>query len=758
MRLPARQFAIRRTALLVAPALMAVAGCAGGLSNYVANPVNAAFSVTSSAQAMDTNGQVQLKALTTGGTTAAVKWSVLRGENAAALGQGAIDARGVYTPPASLSRDTVEIEIQAQLKSDPTKTATEVLEIAPGFLQPLTPENSALAASGTLPVTAQLAEVGGGTVTWSLATAPNGGRRLGSAYGTFSQEACQRSPQNYTVCNAVYTAPATLPSTRDDVYVVATVSNVAGTTGTHQSLHILLNPEISSTPLTNQTAQTSLVQLGSSGSNNNDADLFQAKTQGQASPSEPSFISDCCGGTLGALVRDQNGDQYILSNNHVIAESDQASPGDAIVQPGLIDRNCDQNAGRPVASLRYVVPLATTQTNVDAALAEVNAGSVDPTGAILQLGIAGAGANGGISSAAPAAGIGQPITPELFTPDSPPLMVAKSGRTTGLTCSTIDAIDLSVEVDYYKDCAETQPYYHKTFANQIGVGGDGFSDSGDSGALVVNASNAEPLGLFFAGGSDDRGGGFSIANPIQDVLAELGSDSGQQFSIVGGAEHPVSCLNYDVASAAVPLVSDVLKKKTESAVRRYGSALVNPAVGILEVAAGASVDSPGDPAILVYVDKTKENVPVPQTIGGIRTVVLPTDEVSLNSGTAPRSATLVPGIHLAAGTLQDAAQIQQANARRLMTDPAVFGVGVTQSHDNPNEAALLVLVDISRAPRSMPASIGGLRTRYVLLHRFHVTRSKHAGSPHPSSCALRSLAAGKQQAFDPEKPTPLNLP
>ena len=52
------------------------------------------------------------------------------------------------------------------------------------------------------------------------------------------------------------------------------------------------------------------------------------------------------------------------------------------------------------------------------------------------------------------------------------LKLAKSGRTTGLTCSTVTAIDLSVKVDYFKDCAETQPYYTKTFTNQIGIGGE----------------------------------------------------------------------------------------------------------------------------------------------------------------------------------------------------------------------------------------------------------------------------------------------
>ena len=43
-------------------------------------------------------------------------------------------------------------------------------------------------------------------------------------------------------------------------------------------------------------------------------------------------------GTFGAVVRDRDsGDRLILSNNHVIANSNDAEPGDAILQPGPID-------------------------------------------------------------------------------------------------------------------------------------------------------------------------------------------------------------------------------------------------------------------------------------------------------------------------------------------------------------------------------------------------------------------------------------
>jgi hypothetical protein len=760
MPLSRSQFAMKRAAGLAAPMLLAVAGCGGVAAKYVPSPVNAIFSVTPSARTITTNGQVEMKAVTAAGGAAAVRWSVAGGENDNGLGQGAIDANGIYTPPAALTQDSIEVEIQAQLRTDPTKTATEVIEVTPGFLQPLTPENSALAAGTSVEVTAQLAEVGGGSVTWQLASAPAGGRRLGGAYGTFSQESCQHSPRDYTVCRAVYIAPLALPASAKEVYVVATANGARGavTAGaSREPLHILFNGSgISSTPLTNQSMQTSMVQLGSSGGNNNDADTAQDSGGGN---SERTFINDCCGGTLGALLRDESGTEYILSNNHVLAESDQAKIGDTIVQPALIDQNCDQNAGRPVAALRYIVPLATKETNVDAALAEVNAGTVDPGGAILQLGAPGAGANGEIGAAAPASGAGEALTPELFAPDAAPLLVAKSGRTTGLTCSAIDAIDLSVEVDYYKDCAETQPYYRKTYAGQIGISGDGFSDSGDSGALVVDAANAEPLGLYFAGGTDDHGGGFSVASPIQDVLSALNAEAGHNFSVVGGDEHSVSCLNYDGKAPGTRAVSDTLKRKAEAAIRRNGSALIDPAIGILEVASGASADSPGDPAVIVYVDKAKDSVTVPQTVGGIRTLVVPTDQPSLNAGTAPKSAPLDAGIHLPESVLASAREVQRAYAGRLMADPAIFGVGVTQSRDNPAEAALLVLVDISRVPRSTPAAIGGLRTRYVFLHRFHVTQSKHAGAPHPSSCLLQSLAAGSgKPAFDPEKAAPLRLP
>jgi len=74
-----------------------------------------------------------------------------------------------------------------------------------------------------------------------------------------------------------------------------------------------------------------------------------------------------------------------------------------------------------------------------------------------------------------------------------------------------------------------------------------------------------------------------------------------------------------------------------------------------------------------------------------------------------------------------------------MADLAIFGVGVAQSQDNPAEPSLLVLIDLDRVPKSMPSTLGGLRVRYMRLHRFHVTQSKYSGAHHASSCALKGL-------------------
>jgi hypothetical protein len=168
--------------------------------------------------------------------------------------------------------------------------------------------------------------------------------------------------------------------------------------------------------------------------------------------------------------------------------------------------------------------------------------------------------------------------------------------------------------------------------------------------------------------------------------------------------------------------------------------------GILGTAPGKSMDSPGEAAIIVYVDKNKPGIAVPKVINGVRTVVIPTDVATVNARNAPTTLPQLEGIHLPADVLRAAAAVQRQSAPQLMADPAFFGVGVTQSYDNPAEAALLVLVDLTKTPRSMPGVAGGLRIRYMRINRLHVTRSKFAPVQQAPRCALPNQQAAEHES------------
>jgi hypothetical protein len=211
----------------------------------------------------------------------------------------------------------------------------------------------------------------------------------------------------------------------------------------------------------------------------------------------------CCGGTLGSLVQ-IGSTQYILSNYHVF-ESDivpggnntVAATGDPIIQPGLIDVNCNVNGAQTVATLMKKSSLPGS--NVDCSIGKVATGKVASNGSILEIGT--------ISRSTAAASIGQ--------------AVKKSGRTTGLSRNSIVGLNATISVTYDNECAGGTAFT-KTFTNQIVVGNKGskFLNSGDSGSLMVEdvTTNPRAIGLLFAGSSTD-----AIANPIGQVLSFLGA-------------------------------------------------------------------------------------------------------------------------------------------------------------------------------------------------------------------------------------------
>jgi hypothetical protein len=715
---------LRACAILLVSAVAALTGCGHGLA--AGSSVNSTFSVTlgsaladaraADTAAIDTNctgcnsvdargsAVEQFSATLGGGGAAPVIWSVSGGD--ATSGPGTISETGQYTPPSYLTEDSVQVEITAVLDSDSSIRATSILRITPGFLQPLTPENVALGANGTVNVTGFVSEAGGDTSIHFEVTGSPAGNVLG--IGTLGETICKRDSQAFTACTVTYTAPAVVPAT-GATYVVAR----AGNTSSRTSMRILLNTAgVTSNPATHQAQQSGSVQLGSSGGNNNDYDL--ARNQ----------IVDCCSGTLGSLLKGSDNKKYLLSNNHVLARSDHAGVGDPIIQPGLIDNNCrpgqEGSGPAPVATLSGWPALKSASTNVDAAIAQVASDAVDQSGNILEMGVRQidgtlAAAPPGISSTS---GRGEAAALQL--------KVAKSGRTTGETCASVAALDFDVNVDYYQDCAETVPYLSKTFTNQIAISGDGFSDAGDSGSLVLDSGNAEPVGLYFAGGIDISGVSQAIASPATEVLNELDSQvgNGVTYTFVGTQDHQVSCLNYGdgtVAAAQTRTLADAEIVRAQQAVEP-ARGLAKNSPGILGVAAGKSSDHPGEAAVIVYVDEN-EQATVPLTVGGVRTMVIATSTQAVALGSAPSANTTAPPA-LPAAVFNAAAAVKLQYASALMKqNPSFFGVGVGQSLDNPKDAALVVFVDRRNLPAQLPQSIGGLRTRYVVMDRLHVTRS-----------------------------------
>ena len=325
----------------------------------------------------------------------------------------------------------------------------------------------------------------------------------------------------------------------------------------------------------NQINQALPVSLGTSGGNVHD-----------------STKRFCCSGTLGAVVADASNTQFILSNNHVLADTDTATPGDAVSQPGLVDVGCVLTAANSniVAHFSTTKPLGTA--NIDAALAQVVPGAVSSTGSILEVGVPSS------TEAAPAVGMG----------------VAKSGRTTGLTCATIGSVSTNVAVGYQRGCGQGKKF-KIVYLNQVLVNGSGFSAAGDSGSLIVTQAEAQPVALLFAGSSTT-----TIGNPISDVTNAFG------VTVVGGPNHPVSC----PAAAAAPTSGAIRGPLVGSmgrallAKEKHADRLMQDEA-VIGVGVGADPADPSEAVVVVYLEQGRTHAPIPAELDGVRTLLVETD-------------------------------------------------------------------------------------------------------------------------------------
>ena len=208
-------------------------------------------------------------------------------------------------------------------------------------------------------------------------------------------------------------------------------------------------------------------------------------------------------GTFGGLVRDkESGAVVILSNNHVLANSNDAGAGDSILQPGPHDGGVDP-ADR-IATLTRFVRINFTpgaENRVDGAIAT----PIDPVRAQVIWNTRDIGAE-------------TPTAIRQLDDGDLGLPVQKTGRTTEHTEGFVHSLFASVQVKY-------DMFRKGTFVDQIVVSqsspGESFSNGGDSGSLVYDSHN-HCIGLLF-GGSEASATepATTIVNPIQHVLREL---------------------------------------------------------------------------------------------------------------------------------------------------------------------------------------------------------------------------------------------
>ena len=294
----------------------------------------------------------------------------------------------------------------------------------------------------------------------------------------------------------------------------------------------------------------------------------------------------CCSGTLGALLTDGT-NQYILSNNHVLGLSGQAQAGQDISQPGLIDSNCQVST---VVADFTVAP--ALNTGVDAAIAQLRTGQMNPTGAIEDIGV--------ICST--------PLAPSIG------LAVQKSGRTTGHTTgATISSINTTVSVRYSKSCGSGGGTLH-TFPNQVVINSSTFSAGGDSGSLIVSTgSSPRPVALLFAGSTTS-----TIGNPIGVVLQRVSASLGRSVSFVGG----VCAASIDSPVSDGGVLPEGLESANKAKESKETDLMSRPGV----IGVGVSTDN-GVPVVVVYVNA---NAPVhgklPKKINGVKVKRVFTEE------------------------------------------------------------------------------------------------------------------------------------
>lgn len=226
---------------------------------------------------------------------------------------------------------------------------------------------------------------------------------------------------------------------------------------------------------------------------------------------------DITAGTLGCLVK-KSGQIFILSNNHVLANSNEASIGDPILQPGPYDGG--KYPDDHIASLEEFVPISFDEQASDCSLTRALAslfngiarifGSEDRLKAVRTQAV-----ENKVDAAIARPLSDQDVRSEILeigtinglAQGELGMAIKKSGRTTGLTTGEILQVDVTVNVQYGAGRIAR-------FSDQLLAGA--MSQGGDSGSAVLDNGN-KLVGLLFAG-SDNT----TIINRMENVFSGLG--------------------------------------------------------------------------------------------------------------------------------------------------------------------------------------------------------------------------------------------
>jgi hypothetical protein len=228
-------------------------------------------------------------------------------------------------------------------------------------------------------------------------------------------------------------------------------------------------------------------------------------------------------GTLGTVVQDRaGGGRLILSNNHVLANSNQAIVGDPVLQPGAIDGGSPNSD--TLARLERFVEIQFNQEpptcGIAKLVAELLNGLARLVGSRHRLRVI--QENPQAVNRVDAA-VAKPLNSADLLPEildigevqgsvavTLGMAVRKSGRTTGFTTGQVNVIETTVTVNYGEN--RTARFEGQFVTTPM-------SQGGDSGSLLVDGETLRAVGLLFAGSAQA-----TIYNPIQDVLEGLQID------------------------------------------------------------------------------------------------------------------------------------------------------------------------------------------------------------------------------------------